>query len=472
MDERVPRSRISQFEKPEEAFGGLDVADVAEIVAASSDLTLIIDSNGVISDTAFPSGSIFEEVGKSWIGQSWSETVTVESQPKISALMKDVHNDDAIKWRQVNHMTQSIGDIPVNYATVGLNGSGKLIAVGRDMRTIAEEQRRLMNAQLAMERAYSSLQTSEMRYRQIFQTVGEAVVVVDSRTMKVVEANAAAIRLFGSTANKLEGKRIKDLLRGDDMDVADLLIKAAAAGETVDNVRLMDRDSDFVSLKASMLLDGRDRVIVLKFTSLMRKDDELALPEHRACLDAVKHMPDGFVITEADGRVIMANRAFLDLVKVTDAERLWGDRFDNWFDRSGVDFSVLISNLKEHGAVRRFATAMRSQTGSVENVEIAAVTVSGDDKSVLGFIVRPMGAATRSTSMSDDLLPYSTDQLAGLVGHMSLKDVVRETTSVIERLCIEAALELTGDNRASAAQLLGLSRQSLYDKLNRHGLDK
>jgi hypothetical protein len=28
------------------------------------------------------------------------------------------------------------------------------------------------------------------------------------------------------------------------------------------------------------------------------------------------------------------------------------------------------------------------------------------------------------------------------------------TTDVIERLCIEAALELTGDNRASAAEML------------------
>ena len=53
---------------------------------------------------------------------------------------------------------------------------------------------------------------------------------------------------------------------------------------------------------------------------------------------------------------------------------------------------------------------------------------------------------------------------------MPLKDLVRETTDLIERLCIEAALELTHDNRASAAEMLGLSRQSLYVKLRRYGL--
>jgi DNA-binding NtrC family response regulator len=41
---------------------------------------------------------------------------------------------------------------------------------------------------------------------------------------------------------------------------------------------------------------------------------------------------------------------------------------------------------------------------------------------------------------------------------------------MIERLCIEAALELTDDNRASAAEMLGLSRQGLYSKLRRHGM--
>jgi DNA-binding NtrC family response regulator len=60
--------------------------------------------------------------------------------------------------------------------------------------------------------------------------------------------------------------------------------------------------------------------------------------------------------------------------------------------------------------------------------------------------------------------------LTELVGRVPLKELVRESTDMIERLCIEAALELTGDNRASAAEILGLSRQSLYAKLHRHGI--
>jgi DNA-binding NtrC family response regulator len=67
-------------------------------------------------------------------------------------------------------------------------------------------------------------------------------------------------------------------------------------------------------------------------------------------------------------------------------------------------------------------------------------------------------------------LSRSVEQLTELVGRVPLKGIVRETSDIIERLCIEAALELTQDNRASAAEMLGLSRQSLYVKLRRYGL--
>jgi DNA-binding NtrC family response regulator len=67
-------------------------------------------------------------------------------------------------------------------------------------------------------------------------------------------------------------------------------------------------------------------------------------------------------------------------------------------------------------------------------------------------------------------MPRSIEQLTELIGRVSLKDLVRESTDVIEKLAIEAALQLTGDNRASAAEMLGLSRQSFYVKLRRYGL--
>ena len=57
-----------------------------------------------------------------------------------------------------------------------------------------------------------------------------------------------------------------------------------------------------------------------------------------------------------------------------------------------------------------------------------------------------------------------------LVGSATLKEIVAETTNVVERMCIETAVELTMNNRVAAAEMLGLSRQSLYVKLRKFGL--
>ncbi|WP_396205502.1 helix-turn-helix domain-containing protein, partial [Gemmatimonas sp.] len=67
-------------------------------------------------------------------------------------------------------------------------------------------------------------------------------------------------------------------------------------------------------------------------------------------------------------------------------------------------------------------------------------------------------------------LTRAVEELTSLVGRVSLRDLVRDTIDLVERHFIEAALELTNDNRTSAAEVLGVSRQSLYVKLRRHRL--
>ena len=53
----------------------------------------------------------------------------------------------------------------------------------------------------------------------------------------------------------------------------------------------------------------------------------------------------------------------------------------------------------------------------------------------------------------------------------SLKQVIQDVVALIEREYVEAALAQTNGNRAAASELLGMSRQSLYAKLDRYGLD-
>jgi transcriptional regulator PpsR len=187
-------------------------------------------------------------------------------------------------------------------------------------------------------------------------------------------------------------------------------------------------------------------------------------------LQLVAHAPDGFVIVTDEGRVLAANAAFLDMAELAAEEQARGEKLDRWLGRPGVDIDVLLANLRQRGSVRLFATTLRGEYGASLDVELSAVKVGEGSARGFGFAIRNVDRRLGSERKAVMNLPRSVEQLTELIGRVSLKDLVRESTDMIEKLCIEAALEVTGDNRASAAEMLGLSRQSLYVKLRRYGL--
>jgi DNA-binding NtrC family response regulator len=113
---------------------------------------------------------------------------------------------------------------------------------------------------------------------------------------------------------------------------------------------------------------------------------------------------------------------------------------------------------------------VRSEQGVSMEIELSAAAVPDGDRECVGFILRGVERRLVAAPKGAQDLTTAVEQLAGLVGRVSLPDLVRDTTDLVERHLIKAALELTGDNRTSAAEVLGLSRQSLYVKLRRHGL--
>jgi len=181
-------------------------------------------------------------------------------------------------------------------------------------------------------------------------------------------------------------------------------------------------------------------------------------------------MPEGFVVTDRDRRIIGANAAFLDLAQLATEHQAKGESLERWLGREGTEIAALYTTLAEHGSVRHFATVVRGEFGALDEVEVAAVSVPGGDRPCFGFTLRTLPRRVAAVAPGGRELPRSVEHMTELVGRVSMKALVRETTDLIERLCIEAALRITHDNRASAAEMLGLSRQGFYAKMRRYGL--
>ena len=119
-----------------------------------------------------------------------------------------------------------------SYSAIQVGGEGRIVAVGRDLRSISALQQRLVEAQQSMERDYWRLRHVETRYRLLFQMATEAVLIVDATTQKVLEANPAAVSLLGATERRMVGK---SLLEGFDAP------SAAAIDELLAGVRIAGR---------------------------------------------------------------------------------------------------------------------------------------------------------------------------------------------------------------------------------------
>ena len=469
----TPQTRPAPQRPPaalRQVAGLLDGEAAGLLVAAATDVSLVVDADGVIRDATIGGGDLEAENIPGWLGRRWIDTVTVESRAKVDALLRDAQAGGVTRWRQINHPSPSGTDLPIRYASIRPVEDGPILVLGRDMRAVAALQRRLTDAQQALERDYDRLRAAETRYRLLFQISGEPVLVADVGTRRVVEVNPAAARLLGRPAKRLTGQDAVDLFEAGGARGLEAQFSALRTTGQASDVRVsLPHGRGEVTVSASLFRGAGAANVLLRLCAdaAVQRDG----PEHEAPTRAViGAMPEGFVVTDPSRRVLMANAAFLELTQLATEQQARGRPLEEWLGREETEAQALFATLIEHGSVRRFSTVMRGAYGAVEDVEIAAVSVGGA-RPCLGFAIRsaPRRIAEGRLPAGREV-PRSVEQMADLVGRVSMKTLVRETTDLIEKLCIEAALRITRDNKASAAEMLGLSRQGLYAKMRRYGV--
>ena len=116
---------MREFESPARSLGDLEANVAGRLIAAASDVALIVDDKGVIRDLAFGSEDLLREGYYDWLGKPWSDTVTVESRPKVDGLLRDSRANAAPRWRHINHPSVSGADLPMSYAAIGLPAARK-----------------------------------------------------------------------------------------------------------------------------------------------------------------------------------------------------------------------------------------------------------------------------------------------------------------------------------------------------------
>jgi len=447
-------------------------AEIRTVNLASPDVTLRLDMDGVIREITLANSISGEEVD-GWVGLHWTETVGDVGSDKIISMMAEARVNGVSDFRQVSQRFPSGLELPMEYNTVRLGARSGLIAVGKNLQAVANMQSQLIASQAAREQDAWKLRTVETRFRMLLDASDDPVLLLRMDDLNILDANPAAIHAGAFDS----GRDFRSALAADDRGAfVTMMARVSKQGRAPGLIVHFGKYATPWVVRATIKTVEQDNLFFLQLTPVAPVQ-QMRLDNNGALEALIERLPDGFVLIDGSGIVQQANRAFLDLVQIAALGAVIGQPIGRWLARPGADAAVLIASINRHRLVRRFATIVQGELGIEATVEISAAGDEDGASRLILLLVRNVSRrlaeivhCENPNTSPDDRLLASLIKLTEQIGQIPLLDLVRDTGGVIERHCIEDALERMHGNRTAAAELLGMSRQSLYAKLGRYSM--
>lgn len=445
---------------------------VAGIVSGISDLALVVSHSGQIKAAQSSASLTALDDMTSWVGRQIQDFLTVESVPKFeSRLAQFLEQDIAVQPVQVNHVaSENTAEFPVRYSFHRTGSKDTLLVLGNDLSSTSEIQQQLVAAHIALENDYEAQREHDLRFRVLLESSDLSTAFISVRTGKIVACNSAFETMFSKNREVLIGaffaQEFKAKGRGD---LVDQLVSAASEQlRAVVAVKSADEKVN-LSIKPTLYRGADGPMLLCKISTDSAQD----MPSDRLqsqLMNLYHHGVDPIVFVDDAGQILSANDAFLNFTDVTHSQSLKGRAMIDFFSRGAVDLNVMLENARRTGSMRLYATKVLCEHGSERAVEISTTLLKAGISHVFAMILRDSRRVETVRTPMQQITEVDMRSVIELIGGHSLKDIVAKSTDVIEKMCIETAVEMTSNNRVAAAEMLGLSRQSLYVKLRKYGL--
>lgn len=451
---------------------------LSSIIGAASDIALVVSAEGMILSVVINAFSDSFGNLKHWEGRPVTDFLTRESVPKFEkAHAAYLVGEVPKKQLELNHSDNAVWQYPVRYTFHRFGHENAALLLGRDLRPIAETQQQLVQAQIALEQGYEARREFDARYRVLMSHVRQPVVFVSVQSGRVEDANDAAGALLGLSVDALRSSSFaQHFADRSNVELTESLMNATLAEDEGKVTVRANRTQAKIIIHPVVFRAGGQRVLMCRLdTEASKKAVPDAASEHALAL--FRAGSDAMLFMSPTGVVLSVNESFLDLVGAAHLSDVVGRSFGDFLGRGQIDLAVLTEQPQRAGHMRIYATRLVNDLGARLAVEISATHLADSDIPAIGCVLRDVsraetgraGAGAAQAQLAH-VPAEPARNVMDLVGSASLKDIVAETTDVVEKMCIETAVELTGNNRVAAAEMLGLSRQSLYVKLRKYGL--
>jgi len=446
---------------------------LSSIIAAASDIALVVSAEGTILSVLLNAEDDSFGNLKHWEGRPVVDFLTDESIDKFQqAHATYMAGGTQKKSMELNHSDNAVWQYPVRYTFHRFGQENAVLLLGRDLRPIAETQQQLVQAQIALEQGYEARREFDSRYRVVMGHVDDAVVFVSAHTGRVDDANERAAELLGLKRDALTGATFASLFSDrSGSELTESLMNATLSDDAQPVLVRATRTRQTLAVRPVVFRAAGQRVLMCRLSGDAPVAETSDTPTSHA-VALFRSTTDAIVFMDPRGSVLAVNEAFLDLVGAAHLGDVVGASLADYLARGQIDMSVLLENAAKSGQMRIYATRLVNDLGARVPVEVSATQLEDAKNPAVALIIRDVSrlGGVRVTEPAAGQIPDPGSNVMDLVGTASLKEIVAETTDVVEKMCIETAVNLTRNNRVAAAEMLGLSRQSLYVKLRKYGL--
>ncbi len=293
------------------------------------------------------------------------------------------------------------------------------------LENLAKEERRRA--------AEAALRESEEKYRLLFSSERDAIVLFDADSTRILDANEAFLALSGYTAEETTQLRVQDVSADPDA-TRDSLRNVRERGFDHVDVRLFRRkDGTALSVEISLnTFVWRGRRLV---TSILRDITERMKAEESARLWArvLEDSAEGIVITDTDRRILTVNKAFTALTGYAPEEVIGSDpKVLSSGRHEPAFYHVMWRTIRESG---RWQGEIwnRRKSGEVY-LEWLSITAVRNDA---GQITHYVGIFTDITERKEsaDRIEFlaNHDFLTGLPNRSLMNDLARQAVATTRR---------------------------------------
>src|ERR1700688_1144360 len=278
---------------------------------------------------------------------------------------------------------------------------------------------------LERKRAVEALSASEARYRRLFETAQDGILIVDAHSGRIVDVNPFLIHLLDYPREEFIGKTLWDIGPFKQIEASKAAFRQLQDREYVryDNLPLEARNGRLVNVEFVSNVYGVNGESVIQcnirdLTARRRAEEELRKSEERFS-KAFHLSPLAVTIsTEREGRYLDVNEAFLLML---------GYKREDVIGRTAAELSFwarpsyrleMLGKLQGGGSVTGLQTQYTTSKGEIREAEVSAELIELEGQACVLAIIRDITEGQRLEAQYRQAQKMeAVGRLAGGVAH-------------------------------------------------------